>query len=756
MAIQVAKNCKFPANLEKAAFDLFQDIGDRLTENQTLLEDAEQAALDSDLDNLIDQGNQVLDELVGLGVDITNEQVPTNETVAANQEKFNDVGLRPNATRPVEESDDEKLPVLRTSNDVLDNYGLLKEDATPTQEEAILSRVGVQMLDAITYPAASSPENINNIAILRKVFYATGQDLAKTEAVYNSTKAVYLLNQVSFIKVEQVGFEPNTIDVLKETLDDNSLIEDDYFNGVVNNRDLPTTTLVKRKSFLARDKSLSHYSEDNDISTSVFHIESILNNSSTLKRARLLGYEKDKLTAIMSGRDLKDVTPSPIEDALEVTRATASRIAETVDFYAGRLDTIPNEALLSLQTNLLNDLDTLITDHIDVITDADFEVTVIIQKDTITKLRENHSDEQIVDILKNRQEIESIEFNPSVDQVETIINRGLNAGTGTSTLSNKFLNDTPDPSINKRSLMQMAVYLENARIYLSREVNRINLDRTVQYLSKYSGVSILPEAANGTITRGISTVESASNVILKNWDINKTFNVDNRVQDIQETSEASIATIYPPFVAKPLAQIIGFIAESFSTVLRGIKFLVDKAKSALLRLKRRLDAFFDKHLSLTGGGAFDTSLLKCAINFDIALSPPLIDRLLEIVDKIAQAATNVIAKIAKWVGDIIEKLICLPINLLNSVLGQIQDLLPVACAVAPIGLPEDVEEKLEELQQIANLERQVLTTFSSDLINYRLVVNSAPDKVSQFKRGTFCDSGAVQNFSKASMINIIG
>jgi hypothetical protein len=134
MAIELARNCQFPLDLDAASLALDQEIGDRLIANRALLDLAQDTDEINAANALVDQATDILEQIIKQG-DGTSS--------------------------------------LRTTADVAEQFGLPKDPPSRLDDDILAPNTGIILIDTIVYvPGARSPSpaDASNIEVLRKLY----------------------------------------------------------------------------------------------------------------------------------------------------------------------------------------------------------------------------------------------------------------------------------------------------------------------------------------------------------------------------------------------------------------------------------------------------------------------------------------------------------------------------------------------------------------------------------------------------------
>lgn len=716
MAIALARDCIFPQDLEAAAHALNQELGDRFLELFDSL-----PAIEADvptLSQLLDLANDKLSQLLTLG-DQSSE--------------------------------------LRTLEDISTSFGLMQDPSTQLTNEQFLSYSGLYQVDGILYvPGEFSPVegDINNIEVLRKLYFAAGRDLSRVELLLQRAKPVVTHSTQTVSTVPKYNSVAPSTDEIKSYLNIAYLDED-------NVADAGSQVVVIQQNYLSESLSLDETTRRfglvsaDLIVSSIFHFSSIDNSVSGIRYFQNLGYTGSELGAIFVGKDLVDTASSPLPDLINTAKQQATAIITVIDFVLDRYTTLSTTNQNILQTRILDLLNSLEDFHVQILAKAHFEVSIILQRNTLTQLRSKHSDTQIKTLLEERDEIEGIYFDAPDDIQQQVLTQSLSVAVGSTLISNRFLNSQTVPTVQQDVLVQMLGYIINAtEKTTSFSVKDLNLAR--EALLNYAAAQpITTQPATTTPEQGQPSAATPSSVISQYLDPYVSFDIKVRLGPIDDALDALIK-FYTESIARPLARILNIISGFFEVAFRSIQQIINKAKRVILPLKNRLDAFMSRYLSLIGSGTFNSSLLKCAINFNIGLSTPILDDLLALMDELSNIANRFLTKLADLFNGITSKILCLPLGLINSFLGDVESNLPSICQLPRINLGSDLDAALQRLRNSTNMYNDVLTTFSSDLIQYKAVITGAPDRLSQFSATSSCSSPNVSTFFNAAILNIGG
>jgi hypothetical protein len=724
MAFAPLLDCKFPQDLEAAASQLEQEIGDRFNTSLNLLNEAEASA--EGIDQLLAAACQTLSEIMVSGSDSSN---------------------------------------IKTCNDVSEQFGLPKEDQTEEDDEELAFYAGIGLFDGVAYPI----NNSGNIDNLRRLYFAAGRSLDRTAAFLKESKTLVVHNksELQTVAAKIPGKQNHTLGEIKDKLKASYLTEKEIHL----NEDFSTQVLL-RGIYLNHNKSeaetlKSGKARDYELATSVFHFGAVDTSVAAFRRYRSYGYLDERLSAILGGEDLSVLFPAFITDKLAANASKVSSIIQQLDFVLSRFDKIPEKN--KVRNRLRTSINALQVSHQEVITASRFQVSVITETDTLQKLRRVHADSKIINLLENRPEVTGLNLDFEDADVFKMIQKAGSASPGSTLISNRYLARQGGEVFNTKTFLEMSSVLHGAILQLDRGIALRNFSecrvRLVRFLNLQPVLSPLDYVNTdgslgnrrnpGDIYQGQPSMTTPSSILVEHLDTYRTFNFELRIKGLDELL-AKIDNYIDVRFSRPVAAVIRLITNLFRKALDAITLLKNKARDYLFKQKKKIDAFMSQYLTLIGSGSFEASLLKCAINFDIGANFVGIEQLLALLESIANSVSNFVVQIARWVNDLLKNVLCLPANLINAFAGALNQKLPSFCTVVEIDLGDTLRSAMVDLRAIADLEIAAFTNFSKDLIHYRAMVNASPDRLQQFRADAVCNSGGVNQFFNSALLNIHG
>lgn len=720
MAYIPIQSCAFPNDLEAAAKQLLQEVGDQTIAALQTIKDTEAAGVG--IGELLDQGCLTLSQIMA----------QANNT-----------------------------SVLKVCDDVSTNFGLEYGQATVQQDEEFLFRLGIILFDGVFYVDGSFSNvtgDINNIEILRRLYFSLGKDLDAVSAVLAEKRYQLMLQTPEFFRLPARTLPYTDAEV-------RTLLSRPFLTANQIARKPDNSVVVYTQKFLLRNTSKNDVSARFGLNSSSltgysFNYLAVDNSLGGINKYLNLGLSSAEITSTLGEEDLDLSAPEAISSEIVTAKNIGNQIASSLTFILDRYDSLTDANRTEILNRTKLQISDLQTQHINVLARSQFKVATILQTDTLTRLRTKHTDEKIKYLLENRQEIVGIYFDAPDDLILKILNNTL-LNSGPTAVPNAFLNATPPTqTYDFRVLMQMQVYVEEATRELEAGAFRSNLENSRANIFSY--LAALPDQAaastSDTIFGGAVCFSGPSGALLRNMDFNRSFDIKVRLGFIDDAI-SKLTGLFTDLIAKPLSLIILFLVAIINAINAALDRIIEMAQAVILPLKQKVDAFMSQYMSLIGSGSFDSSLLKCAVNYDIGLSTSLFDDLLALIEQLVTQLRNFLNGLAKLLADLLEKLICIPFNLLNQFLGQAEEAigLPTSiCSFPRVNLGSDLEDALTKLRNAIQIRSVVLGAFSSDLVKFRAIVNGAPNKLNAFRESSICNSNGTRNFFNASILNLGG
>lgn len=719
MAIDKAQQCAYPQNLDYATKQLLEYIGDTYNDliNQMDVIIASQDAIDTELDKSTDALNRILAKGSGSGITDVNA--------------------------------------------VSENFGIPKQVQTTTEDEKYLFYSGLVIVAGVIYADGKySPldEDKDNIEVLRKIYFACGRDFNKAKSIYAATKTKFLKNYIKTSTLVPGKYRTLSLTEIKRK------VYPTYVNEKFIVKMPDNNILVQTQSFMTEDVTIletkRRFNVSNEyIKNDVVHVLSVANNSAAIKEYTRQGFNNVQLSAILSGQSYVDNQVSPLSEELAQIRYKGKIIIGDIEKIQSSALTLSSSQVITVKNRLNTNLKELLKLLKNAMSLAIFDVNTIVQTTTIASLLDRNSDSEIIHLLEDLPEVKGIYLNAPDD----LLLRLIQASTGTTTVSNNFLNTQTNPKVDLNILLQMqsdVVYCISLIDFISdikvRVRTLINMKNQLEIMITRDPTGTLNTTTTTTTNiplQGQMSAVSSASMIIEQADIQKSFKLVQKLGNIDVELNKLLNKLSDKTL-KPIAAVISTLSGIISNVLKTLDEAVAKMKKSILPFKKKLEAFYSQYLSLIGSGEFETSLFKCAIDFNISLTFPIIDELLALIDNLVSLIREYVEKLAKMISDMLEKLLCLPINLINSLIGSIDATLPSICTVQKVNLGPELEDALKKLRALCTYHQTLFSVTNRDLLRFRAMVSSAPDKLSQFKNSSICNSSQAQNFLNVAFLNI--
>ena len=713
MAFQRAVSCN-ENPIDDIERDLLQAVSDSHTEISALIDDAE---LDvPDIDELLDVGNDLLQDLLNAG----------------------------NADSELKVIDD------LSATFGIDGNGTQKED-----EEYLRNVMGLILINGVIFKEGEISPNIDNIEVLRRVYQGASRDLAEVERIYQSqiNNSFVFETIIQTLEPTELGKNP-TLEEIRRRLGVPWVVESQVVYTEKNQ------AIVAYRKSVAENEPLQTVSNRTNVplerlTSTIVHYKEILSTTASINYWVALGY-KDEISFILDGVDPVDANPLPITNSLQVLKDLASAIITDIEFVLSRIDKLGQDEIEKLRGRLqikLNQLELLLIDAINTIL---FKVSVMQEEDTLTQLRNKLSDEDIVYMLDERPDVLGIDLDASIEELNAIASQSKSIRAGDITASSKFLNRTVDSrSEVLPALLNMFSLVQQAKEQTST-MTREDLEKAKNTLIELIGVDPTAQPEQGNPVRGFPGMATPSAIMAQRVDIDRSFEINLKFGALDDAL-AKFNELFSKFITGPITALVKMISNLFKAAHTLIDNLINKIKNKILPLKRKLDGFMAKYLSLIGQGVFNNSLLKCAVNFNIGLSTNILDQLLKMIEDLGKLAQNLITKFQKIIAAMIEKILCVPIQMVDKLIAQGESYLPSFCKITiPFGLGEDLEKALLDLRNACSFKQVNFTGFSGDLVSYRAIVTTANNRLNQFNKSSFCQSDLVDNAFNTTLVNIQG
>lgn len=644
---------------------------------------------------------------------------------------------------------------IKVLSDLSENFEIDGEGSQLEDELYMKNVVGIVMINGVIFKEGEEGSNVSNIEVLRRVYQGVGRDLSRVDDIYNSNRSHNFVFEtiIQTLEPTEPGTNPSIDDIQRRIgvpwLPESQVVYTDNNQAIA----------VYRKS-LTRDQPISTVSnrlniKKNRLTSTVLHYNNIQNTTASINSWISLGYQ-NQINFILDGVDPLESDSVPIDDSINQARQLASTLTTDIDFTLSRLDRLNTSESLKLKNRLLKKTDELESLLVTAINTVLFKVSVLEQKDTLSRLREKLDDDSIEYLLNSRTDVSGIDFDATTQEILGIASQARSIRAGDITASSLLLNSQSNGRDEiLTNLLEMFKLIGKSRNQIER-ITKSSLTEAKQILVSFIGVNPnVLETSNGPV-RGFTGMATPSSILAQRLDFDRSFSINLKFGALDDALE-KFQELFSSLITGPVTALVEMISNMFKSAHAIIGDLTESLKEKIMPLKRRLDGFIAKYLSLIGQGSFDNSLLKCAVNFNIGLSTNILDQLLRLIEDLGALVQNLVTKVQRIVSDMIEKILCVPINMVDKLTSQGESYLPSFCSITiPFELGEDLESALLDLRNACSFKNVNLTGFRGDLVSYRTIVSTANNRLNQFNRSAVCQSDLVDRAFNTTLVNIQG
>jgi len=741
MAVDFALDCKFPNDLESSFRELEESMSARIIDNEALLDNLQDTIVSSGIYESIGEIQEIFEGLMRQGDgDIRN---------------FDDLagvyGL-PVYAGPVSPEVEPGLAAKEAAK---------REAKQLEADEKMIFDAGGIVHDGVWYLSGEEsglPSDQDNVAVLRGIYKAVGNDFDKVEAIFDAIRAqgagankpILFQSELIIEKIPAInnGNASVPIDEVRERF---GFPEYDTGDEVIyvgaNN-----ATYVLRQNFLAqnlqKDQILKQYGVgDENLITQTFHPSKKELRPERIREVSQLGYTNAESGVIFRFKQtgFPDAT---IGDQIDSNVATSNTILELINFFIARVGTaeLPTLAKQNLEQRIRLQIDELIKSHRKSISDLLFQVAVVRDIDILLNLRLKHTDEEIARLLEKRGEVLGINFNATTDDLikdmDKVKNGSLSPNKKVS--SNFMKRVATKPVFNQQALLHMFAELDQAveKLNIDEPITASNLNGIGLNMVGYGAASAEAQLeGDDQVPPPIAYLGQESGkvpvVMLKVINIEDSFGLLGAFDDLDDalTFCLNSGTLGPAIAAG-----IKTLTNNLKQIFKQCQKLLDKAKTIFFDLLSRLDQFFDAAIGLMGAGKFDGSLLDCiSLKFEF---PDFLRLIISNLLCFLASLLNVIVGFStEWIADIIQSIICFPITVLNALISKLNKFLP-QCLSFNFDICPELLEILRELSAVGDTCSAGFQTASDEIGAMSLSLANLGDKVNGFGGGANCSQPA--------------
>ncbi len=591
----------------------------------------------------------------------------------------------------------------------------------------------------------------DNIETLRRAFNATGRDLVKLEAeITRQTDVSYRFQITSNILDPDVGNQSLSLTDIRTRINDNTITRSDYV-------ELPdrSVLVVKKEPLLVPDLTDAEIPQRfgfniKEITGTVLHKGSAKNTTSVINKWISQGFEEE-LPSILDGEDPSS-NLGVISPLFQEVKTPSGELLTSLEYYKSRFNSINPVSTKSRIEQSLTEIEMSIKQLISVFLT---EVSVVTEFDTLAKLRTRLTDAQIEYLLLNQRYVLGIDLDATDDELLQLFMSTMAQLAGDSGPSSRKLNtQVPLRDQNYAIILFCLSDILTAQDINSGTLTAQVLDQLILTMTTLTGrvlIEVLPPA---TPVQGYPCYTTPGFIALQRTDYMKNFNVTLKIGELDKILE-DLKALYDRTIGVVIENVMKAIATAAQTAIRMVNQLRDKLLAQIAPLKRKLAEFISKYLTLIGQGNFDSSVFKCAVDFNIGLNTGVLEALEILIIALAEKINQLVALLLNRLIPLIDELLCKPLAMIDGFIGSANSYIPPFCTIkAPQLLTDDAIKYLREIRSIVGAQGAGFTAFSGSLGSLRAEINTAPDRLDTFRNGATCMGQTASTLMSGSLVNI--
>lgn len=640
--------------------------------------------------------------------------------------------------------------IVNLGGDTLDNLsdrtGMPPSQPTQLQDEQRLALLGIALINGIAWKLDGL---LNNIEPIRRLYFALGSDKNKLLEILSRTSDDFVIvhsKQNYIVLPNKKNGIAYTLEEIRTLLKNNSIQSNDIIKQ-------DSKTVIRTLSFISADTSIKTASKigntpEYNIITTVFHINEITDNSKTLNRYQNYGITDERLTSALFGEDLENFGQTKIEELIVSSKRKVARLTKLLGFLIDRFKIQTKESLNKtsadigvISTDARKDLNTAQSM-------VNFKVVAIPDKKVYEKLTTKNSKDDFFYLLEKRTDITGIDFSFTDTQMQDLINSALTVKAGTPTLSAIKVNQTSTTDSQvANNIYKMQTKLTCIETNNKSPFTVLKLQAAKTCAEEYQLIFPYQDLlVQDTNLIGQTCYDSPATQLGMRLNFNATWNIDNQIQAVMDMLGISA-------ISAALSAIIKWILKIAKSARQKADELINKMRQKILPWQQKYEALQSKYGSLVGGGSFDSSLIKCAVGFEMELASGLFDLLEELLKRLETLINNLINEILETLADLLEKILCYPIVLIENLLNKLNSQLPTFCKIMAIALPQDLEDALMELRRAIGMYGNVFGPLQSNLLIGKAAITNNLSKLAAFRQSAACATQATNSFFNTSLFS---
>jgi len=693
MATVKLKSCEIEGDLAAAVLDIQQDIGDSV---RSTINDLDQISLQAPE---TDQINTLLDQLA-MGA-----------------------------------------PIPQSPQTIAFEIGIPNIDASTAEEEERIEQLGLILLNGIGRVADGS----GNIEDYRRLYFAVGADRTKFLQYVQGTDTLLIVQ--THLTVKKLPFSPVAwTPALARTALQNPAIEQIYSAADEQQYCVVPSFLAVNKS---RDQVALEFSvPKREILTQVFWLREILQDAATVSRLEGFGLTGQEISVALSGQRFIEVRPAATQQIRGLAGEKTSRAIAQLRLLQSRFALLDTPSKIALKFEALQSSDQARDHWWELQRAVRFYSTLLERPEDISDFLAKNPPADLDYLFGTRRTVTGINFQADIAILLRTIQQVLNVQSGSTTVPTLLVN---------RDALLVDHEIDNANASICRNECALVVlsDPNVQYgrivlalACLQSSLDTAPLPTPRTVPQiGYVSFDSPASILMHSMDWVLTLGIDESIKKLED------AILSNPLL-KGLTSAVQAIAQVLRDAQNGIDQIFNHYRDVVEADLSKLHETLSKYTAFVGTVAIDSSILKCSLGYGIKASIPSLDELQGLIETLRRKLKNILAKLVQAISKFLETVLCAPLNIINGLLNKVESFLPEFCQVARVPLPPDIEAVMAELRQKFQMQNSTVQAFSRDLIRISAVLQGAPAKLEQFKKGLACESPAKDRFFKALNVNV--
>ena len=591
----------------------------------------------------------------------------------------------------------------------------------------------------------------NNIETLRRIYNSVGRDMIKLEAeIANQIDVSYRFRIVAASLDPNIGNQSLTLSEIRTRLNDSTITKSDYVELLDK-----SILMVKKEPLLVPDLTDSEipqrYGYDiKEITGTVVHKGSAKNTTSVINKWITQGFEEE-LPSILDGEDPSS-SLEVISPLFQEVKTLSGELLTSLEYYKSRFNSINPVSTRNRIDQSLVEIEMAVKQLVSVFLT---EVSVITEFDTLAKLRNRLSDAQIEYLLLNQRYVVGIDLDATEDEIMQLFMSTMSQLAGDSGPSSRRLNT----QIPLRDQNYAVILLCLSDVLSAIEINNQpltsqTLDQLILIITTLNSRVLVETLPPPSPVQGYPSYNTSGFIALQRTNYLKNFNITLKIGQLDEIL-ADLKALYDRTIGVVIENVMKAIATAAQTAIRMVNQLRDKLLAQIAPLKRKLAEFISKYLTLIGQGNFDSSVFKCAVDFNIGLNTGILEALEVLILALAEKINQLVARLLNELIPLINELLCKPLAMIDGFIGSANSYIPPFCTIkAPQLLTDDAVKYLQDIRSIVSAQGAGFTAFSGSLVSLRAEVNTAADRLDTFRNGASCMGQTASNLMSGSLVNI--